>query len=101
MITRIRLQNFKAFKDAEINLTNLNLFTGLNGMGKFSFLQSLLLLRQSEPNFIPAIKGLVLKGEIIDLGKGKDIYHINAENDFIKFELTFCFFTFCCHLPQK
>ncbi|MGN6566595.1 MAG: AAA family ATPase, partial [Flavipsychrobacter sp.] len=52
--------------------------------------QSLLLLRQSEANILPDIKGLVLKGGengIIDLGKGKDVYCIHAEDDFIQFEV--------------
>jgi len=87
MITRVGIQNFKAFKEAEINLSSLNLFTGLNGMGKSTFIQSLLLLRQSEADIVPEIKGLILKGEIIDLGKGKDIYSIHANTDFINFDI--------------
>ena len=90
MITRIAIRNFKAFREAEINLSALNLFTGLNGMGKSTFIQSLLLLRQSDANFNPEIRGLVLKGGesgIIDLGKGKDVYSIHADNDFIQFEV--------------
>lgn len=90
MITRVSVKNFKAFKEADINLTSLNLFTGLNGMGKSTFIQSLLLLRQSDSNFIPEIRGLVLKGGdsgIVDLGKGKDVYCIHSEEDIIKFEI--------------
>jgi len=89
MISRIKIKNFKAFKEAEINLTTLNLFTGMNGMGKSSFIQSLLLLRQSDANIIPEIKGLQLKGEIIDVGKGKDAHSINADSDIITFEVDF------------
>lgn len=90
MITRIAIRNFKAFREAEIDLTTLNLFTGLNGMGKSTFIQSLLLLRQSDANIIPEIRGLILKGGeegIIDLGKGKDVYNIHADSDFIQFEV--------------
>ncbi|MCK9411710.1 MAG: DUF3696 domain-containing protein [Prolixibacteraceae bacterium] len=87
MITRIRIQNFKAFKEAEINLTNLNLFTGMNGMGKSTFIQSLLLLRQSDANFIPELKGLQLKGNLIDIGKGKDAHCIHADTNTISFEI--------------
>ncbi|MXV51977.1 DUF3696 domain-containing protein [Pedobacter sp. HMF7647] len=87
MITRVLMQNFKAFKEAEINLTALNLFTGLNGMGKSSFLQSLLLLRQSEIEGITLLGGLRLKGNLIDIGKGKDAYCVNATDDYIKFEV--------------
>lgn len=90
MITRIVVKNFKAFKEAEINLNTLNLFTGLNGMGKSTFIQSLLLLRQSYINSSRENQGLILKGGdngIIDLGKGKDVYSIHADSDFIQFEL--------------
>jgi AAA15 family ATPase/GTPase len=60
MITNIYLQNFKAFKEAEIPPCQLNIFTGLNGMGKSSFLQTLLLLRQSYCQNTLLDKGLLL-----------------------------------------
>ncbi|MEM6269201.1 MAG: AAA family ATPase [Bacteroidota bacterium] len=47
MITSIRLKNFKAFKDELFELTPLTLMTGMNGLGKSSVLQALLLFRQS------------------------------------------------------
>lgn len=90
MITRIAIKNFKAFREAELDINVLNLFTGQNGMGKSTFIQSLLLLRQSDANLIPEFRGLVLKGGdggIIDLGKGKDIYSIHADSDYITFEV--------------
>ncbi len=88
MITRISIRNFKAFREAEVNLSSLNLFTGLNGMGKSTFIQSLLLLRQSNIFFFPKLQGLNLKGEIIDLGKGKDVYNIHGD-DYLSFEIDF------------
>ncbi|MDQ3108293.1 MAG: DUF3696 domain-containing protein [Bacteroidota bacterium] len=90
MITRIKIQNFKAFREAEIGLSNLNLFTGMNGMGKSTFIQSLLLLRQSDASFIPEIQGLILKGGengMIDIGKGKDALSIHADSNIISFEI--------------
>lgn len=48
MIARLTIENFKAFEYAELNLTELNLLTGVNGVGKSSVIQSLLLLRQSQ-----------------------------------------------------
>lgn len=47
MIKNIEIKNFKSIKSADINVGNLNLFTGVNGSGKSTFLQSLLLVRQS------------------------------------------------------
>jgi len=48
MIQSIELKNFKSIKRKYFPLRKLNLLLGLNGMGKSSFIQSLLLLRQSE-----------------------------------------------------
>ncbi len=67
MITRLTIKNFKAFQYAELNLTELNLLTGINGVGKSSVLQALLLLRQSR-----SMDGLALKGDLIDIGLGRD-----------------------------
>lgn len=47
MITRIELKNFKIFEHEPFDLAPLTLFTGINGMGKSSVIQSLLLLKQS------------------------------------------------------
>ncbi len=47
MITRIELKNFKIFEQEPFDLAPLTLFTGINGMGKSSVIQSLLLLKQS------------------------------------------------------
>ena len=74
MITNIYVQNFKAFAEAEIPPCQLNILTGLNGMGKSTFLQSLLLLRQSYRQNTLLDKGLLLNGEYIEIGKGKDAY---------------------------
>lgn len=47
MIQKISLTNFKAYEDEEFNIAPLTLIAGINGMGKSSILQSLLMLRQS------------------------------------------------------
>ena len=82
MITRLTIENFKAFQYAELNLTELNLLTGINGVGKSSVIQALLLLRQSRN-----MDGLALKGDLIDIGLGRDALNAQAENDTIKFSL--------------
>ncbi|MCK4763228.1 MAG: DUF3696 domain-containing protein [Candidatus Aminicenantes bacterium] len=87
MITSIYIKNFKAFKEAEISPANLTLFTGLNGMGKTTAIQSLLLLRQSYEKKTLPDKGLFLKGDYIDIGNGKDAYSMYGEDDCICFEL--------------
>ena len=48
MITQISIENFKCFKEkTTFNLSNLNVFAGMNGRGKSTVFQSLLLLAQS------------------------------------------------------
>jgi predicted ATPase len=89
MIQFFRVQRFKSLKDASFTLSSLNVFSGLNGMGKSSLIQSLLLLRQSfEKNTLPN-KGLLLKGDYVNLGTGKDILTENAEQETIEFTLNF------------
>jgi predicted ATPase len=80
MITNIKIQNYKCFKEQkEFQCGKLNLFTGINGRGKSSVLQVLLLLGQSMRKS-PSLKHLNLKGDYIDLGTYKDIKNSNALN---------------------
>lgn len=61
MITKININNFKAIKSLMLVPTSLNLFMGLNGMGKSTVIQSLLLLRQSLKS---GLKQLSLNGSM-------------------------------------
>ena len=87
MLQKINLSNFKCFDSLDLACAPLTLLCGLNGMGKSSVLQALLLLRQS------AISGeldqgrLVLSGELADLGTGQDVLFEGAEADVVAFEL--------------
>ncbi len=47
MIDSIDIKNFKSIKEKFFPLKNLNVLLGLNGMGKSSFIQTLLCLKQS------------------------------------------------------
>jgi predicted ATPase len=88
MIKFIRIQRYKSLNDAQFPLASLNLFSGLNGMGKSSLIQTLLLLRQSfEKNTLPA-KGLLLKGDYVSVGTGQDVLAENAEVESIDFTVT-------------
>ena len=46
MLKNISVQNFKSFKDVSYDPVTLNVLMGLNGVGKSSFTQMLLLLKQ-------------------------------------------------------
>ncbi len=72
MLEFIHIKNFKTLLDANFPLGALNLFSGLNGMGKSTLVQSLLLLRQSHERNTLEHKGLLLNGDYVNLGTGKD-----------------------------
>jgi len=84
MIKSIEIKNFKALKEAKFELSNLNVLTGLNGMGKSSLIQVLLLLKQSDLE----IGNLRLdKDDFISLGKGRDVYYQYGKSPFIEFSI--------------
>ena len=73
MLRRIGLLNFKCFAQLDLPCAPLNLLCGLNGMGKSSVIQALLVLRQS---FVTGglLEGrLILGGTLTDLGVGSEV----------------------------
>ncbi len=80
MIKKIEVHNFKCFEHLEMEMLNLNLFSGINSMGKSTLIQVLLLLRQSyEQNALS--KGIYLNGKYTNLGVGKDILYTDAKSN--------------------
>lgn len=86
MIEKLILQNFKCFESQEMKLSAMTLLCGLNGMGKSSLMQSILLLRQSFDKD-QEIRRLLLNGNLIHLGNGKDILFESASEDVISITL--------------
>jgi predicted ATPase len=87
MLNYLGLKNFKCFVDAKLRLSPLTVLCGMNGSGKSTIIQSLLILRQS---FLAGelLEGrLVLGGEGADLGTGVDVLYEYADQDVISFEL--------------
>jgi predicted ATPase len=89
VIRQLRLQNFKRFEDQSLELGALTLLSGLNGMGKSSVLQSLLLLRQSYQQGLLESTGLALNGDLVHIGTARDALFEDAKEDKIGFVLTF------------
>ncbi|MBN6033241.1 AAA family ATPase [Pantoea ananatis] len=87
MIEFINIQNFKTLLNASFPLGNLNLFSGLNGMGKSTLVQSLLLLRQSYERNTLKTKGLLLNGDYVNIGTGKDALSSFSEQEEIIFTI--------------
>jgi predicted ATPase len=87
MIQSLHLHNFKCFADQTIQFAPLTLLSGLNGQGKSSVLQALLLLRQSyQQNLLPG-EGLALNGDLVRIGTAKDALYEDARDDTIGFNL--------------
>lgn len=69
MLSKISIKNFKAIKNSELNLSNINLITGINSSGKSSLLQTILLLKQ----VIKKDNKLHLNGDYVQLGTIGDV----------------------------
>lgn len=89
MIKSITLRNFKSFLDSKIQLSTLNLLTGVNGVGKSSLIQALLLLRQSYLKNVFPSRGVLLNGDLFNLGKGGDALSIHSSVPEIYFGIDF------------
>ncbi len=88
MLRQLTLKNFKLFKEATpIPLANLNLLTGINGRGKSTVLQSLLLMRQS-PEYDRTTSKIIFNGDDIRMGNFQDVKNI-ASSPSEPIELTF------------
>jgi predicted ATPase len=81
MIRQIVLRNFKCFESESIPLGELTVLAGLNGMGKSSVIQSLLLLRQSFLDGLLPETGLELNGSLVQLGTARDVLYEDAQSD--------------------
>lgn len=81
MITSVSLENFKRFSHVQVNMAPLSVFMGLNGVGKSSTIQALLLLRQSAISGGLSQGRLDLSGDLCTLGSGQDVFHEGAGAD--------------------
>ena len=90
MIRYLEINNFKSLLHFASPFSRLNLFFGLNGAGKSSVIQALLLLRQTYLRTkSECIAGLYLNDSLISLGTAKDILCQNASEDEICFDILF------------
>lgn len=76
MIESVEIVNFKSIKAKCFPLRNLNVLLGLNGMGKSSFIQNLLMFRQSN-NW--TYGELNLNGKYVNIGTTKDALYQYAK----------------------
>ena len=88
MINKLEISNLKLHNHTLINMCGLTLLTGMNGMGKSSVIQSLLLLRQSfMMNDLD--KGLNLKGDFCEVGTSGELSCQSAKEDLLVINLAY------------
>ena len=85
MIDRIRLKNFKCFRDETIRFGGLTILSGLNGAGKSSVIQAVLALRQR----MGSTRGFPWRGSLVNLGSFRDVLHCDASDDAVRLEASF------------
>lgn len=82
----IRIERFKCFKDLEVELRGLTLFTGFNAGGKSTALQTLLLLSQAFRND-RAASILPLNGPIVRLGSPGEVISNFGDSRSVRIEI--------------
>ena len=110
MISKVRLENFKCFEKLSMDLKNVTVLTGINGMGKSTIIQAFLLLHQSWL-IVKYLNKLYIKGKYIDLGTAGDILYEKAEKDSLKiafetsgrnsYEYQFMYTIFADYMPLE
>lgn len=82
MIDRLKLHNFKSYKDEEFHFTKLTVFCGNNSVGKSTAIQAISVPLQSYFDSRAA-----LNGDLVTLGTLDDIHHQHAEDSSLNLEL--------------
>lgn len=82
MLTRIKVKNYKGFKEAEIPIKPITVLLGANSSGKSSMLQLLLLLQQTAEEATESYKSaLKIFGNRISIGKLENLFYgLNRKN---------------------
>lgn len=88
MLEYLTIHNFKLHEDTNIDFGGLTLLTGINGMGKSTIIQALLLLRQSFQTQ-RLKKGLNLRGDLVDLGISGKLACQSVDSDKLTLKISF------------
>ena len=93
MIKNISIKNFKSLKENSFLCKKFNIFTGMNGMGKSTLIQSLLVLRQSYQKglFYTDENYLTFDDYLASIGSYRDAIYaeFDKEQDFIEIDIEF------------
>lgn len=87
MLKKLKINNFKIHRSIDINLGCLNVLTGKNSSGKSSVIQAILLMRQTHLKG-ELSEGLMLNGELCNIGLVDDAICQSADEDIVGITLT-------------
>ena len=88
MVNKLILKNFKAFKYLELDLSYINILSGVNGGGKSTVIQSLLLLVQSKvASKSNSIDKINLNGYFLKYFNKNELLCVNANDSEFTIEL--------------
>ena len=89
-IKSIKIKNLKSLKNIKIELSNLTLITGVNSIGKSSFIQSILLFKQNQEKFysLRGSKTININDDYVRLGNKKDILFEELFNEDIEIQIS-------------
>ena len=79
MLERLKIRNFKSWRNAEVDFGRITGLFGVNSSGKSSLVQFLLLLKQTRESTDQAAT-LDLNGRFVELGTAADVVHAHDEN---------------------
>lgn len=88
MITKIGIRGLKALQNMPLkNVGKVTLLTGINGRGKSTFLQALLLLSQSIRAENGSIKNLLPMGDWLSLGVFDELLNVDEKEKVVRIEM--------------
>ena len=90
MLRLVNIQNFKCFRESvQIEVGQINLLTGINGRGKSTALQTLLLMNQSLEHS-QTTSNLLFNGNCVELGDFEDVRNAEtSQSDNISLQFRF------------
>lgn len=76
MLTKIKVRNYKGFKEAELPIKPITIMLGANSSGKSSIIQLLLILQQTAEEAQDSYKSaLKIYGKRISIGKPENLFY--------------------------
>ena len=86
MIKSISISNFKSLKNCNLDFSDLNIISGINGSGKSSLAQAVFLIKsiQNYSDF----STISLNNEYQNLGNNNDVLYESAEKEEININIT-------------